>query len=136
MPHTYSTRIYYDETDAGGVVYYGRYLGLLERARTEFLIDNGISVSEFHDMGLFFVISHVDIHYRRPARLGDIISITTEVTQVRNASMVLKNRVFRDTILLVEADVTVACVDRDGRPQRLPDMFRKLLITEPCKAPE
>lgn len=126
MPHTYSTRIYYDETDAGGVVYYGRYLGLLERARTEFLIDNGISISKFHEMGLFFVIAHVDIHYRKPARLGDIISITTEVMQVKNTSVLVKNRVFRDDTPLVEADVTIVCVNRDGRPQRLPDMFKPL----------
>ena len=126
MPHTYSTRIYYDETDAGGVVYYGRYLSLLERARTEFLEDNGISVSEFHALGLFFVIAHVDIHYRKPARLGDIVSITTEVTLMKNSSITVKNRVLRDALLLVEADVTIVCVNRDGRPQRLPEMFKKL----------
>lgn len=126
MAHIYSAKIYYEDTDAGGVVYYGRYLGLLERARTEFLEDNGISVSAFHASGLFFVITHVDIHYRRPARLGDIVTITTEVIEVRKASMIIKNRVLRDGVLLVDADVTIACVDQSGRPQRMPEQFQVL----------
>lgn len=126
MAHIYTTKIYYEDTDAGGVVYYGRYLGLLERARTEFLEDNGVSVSAFHAAGSFFVVTHVDIHYRRPARLGDIVTITSEVIETKRASMTIKNRVLRDGTVLVEADVTIACVDRAGRPHRLPEAFHAL----------
>ncbi|HMK42782.1 MAG TPA: YbgC/FadM family acyl-CoA thioesterase [Dissulfurispiraceae bacterium] len=135
MAHLYKTRIYYDDTDAGGVVYYGRYLSLLERARTEFLEASGISVAAFHMSGLFFVITHVDIHYRRPARLGEIVSITSEVTSMRSASLIVKNRIERDGALLVEADVTIACVDGNGRPQRLPAGFRALAPGENPESP-
>lgn len=126
MAHIYSAKIYYEDTDAGGVVYYGRYLGLLERARTEFLEDNGVNVAAFHAQGSFFVVTHVDIHYRRPARLGDVITITSEVIETKKASMTIKNRVLRDGTLLVDADVTIACVDQSGRPHRLPDAFTAL----------
>lgn len=126
MTHRYRAKVYYEDTDAGGVVYYGRYLGLLERARTEFLLERGISVAGYHYQGLFLVVTRVDISYKRPARLGDLIEITTEVVETRNASMTLKNRVFKDDALLVEAAVTFACIDREGRPKRLPEELKKL----------
>lgn len=126
MAHIYTSKIYYEDTDAGGVVYYGRYLGLLERARTEFLEDNGVNVAAFHAQGSFFVVTHVDIHYRRPARLGDMVTITSEVIETKQARMTIKNQVLRDGILLVDADVTIACVDQTGRPQRFPEAFKVL----------
>src|SRR5208337_4234106 len=101
--HQISVKIYYEDTDAGGVVYYGNYLRYLERARTEFLLDRGISVAEFHQKGLFFAVTHVEISYKRPARLGDIIKITTEIAEMKNASAVLKNLIFRNDTLLAEA---------------------------------
>ncbi|MEW6116271.1 MAG: YbgC/FadM family acyl-CoA thioesterase [Nitrospirota bacterium] len=126
MAHTYKAKVYYEDTDAGGVVYYGKYLGFLERARTEFLLEKGISVADYHHQGLFLVVTRVDISYKKPARLGDIIEITTEITEIKNASMTLKNQVLRDGVLLVEAYVTFACIDKDGRPKRLPEALRTL----------
>lgn len=120
-------KIYYDDTDAGGVVYYGKYLRFLEIARTEFLLEQGINVAEWHTDGLFFVVTHVDIRYRRSAKLGETITITTEVAEMRNASMVLKSLVLReDKTLLAEALVTFACVDGNGKPRRLPESLRSL----------
>lgn len=124
--HHLKIKVYYEDTDAGGVVYYGNYLRYMERARTEFLLDNGIDVSELHNRGYFFPVTHVDIYYRRPARLGEIIEITTEINEARNASVVLKNQVFRSGTLLVEAFVTLVCIDRNGRPRRLPESFKKI----------
>lgn len=126
MPHSIKIKVYYEDTDAGGVVYYGRYLGFLERARTEFLSERGISVAGLHDQGSFLVVTRVDISYKKPARLGDLIDITTEVTEIRNASMTLKNQVLRDNALLAEAHVTFACIDKDGRPKRLPGELKDL----------
>lgn len=124
--HGYSLKIYYEDTDAGGVVYYGNYLRYLERARTEFLLEHGINVAELHNEGLFFVVTHVEIYYRQPARLGDIIEVTTELKETRNASMTLKSRIFKSDTLLVEAYVTIACIDREGKPKRLPESFRQI----------
>jgi acyl-CoA thioester hydrolase len=119
-------KVYYEDTDAGGVVYYGKYLGYLERARTELLAAHGVIVSEFHRNGIYFVVVRVEIDYKRPARLGDIVEITTEVVERRNASMTLKQQVFKDDALLVEALVTFACVDQRGKPIRLPANLREL----------
>ncbi len=124
--HQISVKIYYEDTDAGGVVYYGNYLRYLERARTEYLLDHGISVAEFHHQGLFFAVTHVDIHYKRPAKLGETITITTEIAEMKNASAVLKSLIFRNDTILVEAYVTFVCIDKEGKPRRLPGELRKL----------
>ncbi len=126
VAHQISVKIYYEDTDAGGVVYYGNYLRYLERARTEFLLNHGINVAEWHNQGLFFVVTHVDIHYKRPARLGETIDITTEIAEMKKASVILKNLVFGSGIVLVEAYVTFACIDREGRPKRLPAELKNL----------
>jgi acyl-CoA thioester hydrolase len=123
MLHTIKVKIYYDDTDAGGVVYYANYLRYMERARTEFLAEYGINVAEHHHHGYFFVVTHVDISYKRPARLGETIDITTEVEEVRHASMTIRNCILKEGTLLVEALVTFACTDSEGRPKRLPESF-------------
>ncbi len=125
--HRLRIKIYYEDTDAGGVVYYANYLCYLERARTEFLLDIGIDVAEYHKKGYFFVVVHVDIHYKRPARLGEIIEVTTEMIEVTNATINLKHQIFRDSTLLVEASVRVACIDKDGKPRRIPESFKNII---------
>jgi acyl-CoA thioester hydrolase len=119
-------KVYYEDTDAGGVVYYANYLRFLERGRTELLAGKGIDVAEYHRSGHIFTVTHVDIHYRRPARLGDMIEIKTEISDIKNASLTFSQRIERDGALLVEAEATLACVDEHGKPQRLPEELKKL----------
>lgn len=119
-------KIYYEDTDAGGVVYYANYLRYLERARTEFLLEEGIDVAEYHNKGYLFAVIHVDINYKRPARLGEIIEVTTEIVEITNATISLKHRILRDSTLLVDANVRVACIDKEGKPRRIPDSFKRL----------
>ncbi len=69
----------------------------------------------------------MDIHYKRPARLGEIIDVTTEVTELTNATITLKHQIFRDDALLVEANVRVACIDKDGKPRRIPESFKNTI---------
>lgn len=126
MPHTIKVKIYYEDTDAGGIVYHANYLRYLERARTEFLKEKGIDVAEYHRKGVFFAVVHVDIHYKSPAQLGDVISVTTEVAELKKASITVKNQIFKDDKLLVEALITFACLNSNYRPIRLPDSFLKL----------
>ncbi len=118
--HKLKTKIYYEDTDAGGIVYYANYLKYLERARTEFLLEKGINITEYHNKGYLFV----DIHYKRPARLGEIIEATTEMIEITNVTINLKHQIFRDDTLLVEAYVKVACIDKDGKPRRIPESFK------------
>lgn len=125
MAQSIEARVYYGDTDAGGVVYHATYLHFLERSRTEFLRSHGIDVIEYHRKGLFLVITHIDISYKRPARLGDVIAISTEFVERTHATMTIRNRVIRDGELLVEALLTFACMGTDGRPKRLPEAFQQ-----------
>jgi acyl-CoA thioester hydrolase len=108
------------------VVYYATYLRYLERARTEFLLEKGINVAEYHNKGYLFAVVSVDISYKRPAKLGEIIEVTTEVIEITNATINFKHKIFRDDTLLIEANVKLACITKDGKPQRLPDNFKSL----------
>jgi acyl-CoA thioester hydrolase len=130
MAHSIKVKIYYEDTDAGGVVYYANYLRFMERARTEFLAEKGVNIAELHNQGLFFVVTHVDISYKRPARLGEIIDVTTEVMEIKKASMTIRNRICKEGFVMVEALITIACIDKDGKPKRLPESFMAV------KAPE
>jgi acyl-CoA thioester hydrolase len=117
-------KIYYEDTDAGGVVYYANYLKYMERARTEYLLERGINVSEFHNNGCLFAVVDVDIHYKRPAKLGQTIEVTTEVIAMTAVTISIKHHIMRDDALLVEADVRIACIDRNGKPTRIPDEMK------------
>ena len=123
MPHSFSLRVYYEDTDAAGVVYYANYLRFMERARTEYFEGMGASVSGLHNQGMFLVVTHVDITYRRPARLGETLAVTTEVEETRAVKCTLRQQVLRGDELLVDARLTFACIDADGKPLRLPPVF-------------
>lgn len=125
--HNHKVKIYYEDTDAGGVVYYANYLKYLERARTELLAERGIDVAEYHNKGFLFAVVNVDVQYKKPAVLGDVIDVTTEVTDVTNVTISIGHRIFRGSTLLVEATVRLACINQDGKPRRLPEEFASLL---------
>lgn len=129
MAHAINIKVYYEDTDAGGVVYYGNYLRFLERARTEFLASKGIDVVKYHHEGYFFVVVNVDISYKKSARLGDIITITTEVKELKNATITFLNKVFRGQELLVEAFVTIACMSHEGKPKRFPEEVKNAILS-------
>lgn len=99
----------------------------MERARTEFLLDKGIDVTEYHNNGYLFAVIHVDADYKRPARLGEIIEVTTEIIEITNATINLKHQILRNSTLLVEASVRVACIDKDGKPRRIPESFKNMI---------
>jgi len=124
--HRLKVKIYYEDTDAGGVVYYGNYLRYMERSRTEFLLERGMEVADYHERGYLFAVVHVDINYKKPARLGETIEVDTVVTEMSHVTMTLRQRVFRGDDLLVDAIVKLACITKDGKPQRLPEEFKSL----------
>jgi len=125
-------RIYYEDTDAGGVVYHANYLRYMERARTEYLRERGMSVQEMHDAGIIFPVVAIDINYRGPAVLDDLLEVDAQVLAVKNSSFVLAQKVYRkaDGKLLVEAKVTLACVGTELRAKRLPSELRELLAAQ------
>ncbi len=111
-------RIYYEDTDCGGVVYYANYLRYFERARTELLRANGIDIGELADRGRLFVVARAEIDYRHPAAYGDIIEVDAMVTGVGRVSFTIDYRVTRkaDSILLVTGTTRMASVGKDRRP--------------------
>jgi acyl-CoA thioester hydrolase len=121
-------RIYYEDTDAGGVVYHANYLCYMERGRTEFLREHGLSVREMHDMGIIFPVVALEINYRAPARLDDLLEVQTQIVALKNSSFVTAQQVKRkqDGKLLAEARVTLACVGEGMRARRLPQDLREL----------
>lgn len=119
---TYSTRVYYQDTDAGGIMYHANYLAFAERARTEALRSLGAPHAEMVAVhGVMFVVRRVNLHYQRPARLDDVIRIETAFGEVGGASMALRQSFWRDSDSLAVLEVGLGCVRvMDGRPARIP----------------
>ena len=133
-PKTHETfrfpvRVYYEDTDAAGVVYYANYLKFMERARTEWLGSLGFDLATFEGVhGVAFVVHRVEIEYRLPARLGDRLDATLALIELRRARMVALQQVWHDERMLTEARVAVACIDRaTWRPARIPAALHKRL---------
>jgi acyl-CoA thioester hydrolase len=122
-------RVYYQDTDAGGVVFHAQYLAFMERARTELLNDLGLDLARIADeMRVLFLVFEIRARYHAPARLNDMLSITADVVKMGRASLVFRHRVERGAELLVEADVTLALVDRDRmKPARIPKTLAEQL---------
>jgi acyl-CoA thioester hydrolase len=125
-------RIYYEDTDAGGVAYHARYLGFFERGRTEFFRDRGFSVRQFHEEGRLFPVVRMEIDFRFPARLDDLVRVETELSEAGKTSFIMLQRLYRvdDDKLLAEGLVTLACVGRDMKPKRLPTRLREIASHE------
>lgn len=121
-------RVYYEDTDAGGVVYHGRYLGFLERGRTEYFRERGFSVQELHDEGTVFPVVRMEIDFRYPARLDDLVQVQTAIASVGKTSFTLLQKIIRvaDAKLLAEAQVTLVCVTAEMKPKRLPTWMKEL----------
>ncbi|MBN8713115.1 MAG: tol-pal system-associated acyl-CoA thioesterase [Xanthomonadales bacterium] len=123
-PFTWMVRVYWEDTDAGGVVYHASYLRFLERARTEWLRARGVDqIGLKRERGLAFLVRDMQLDFRHPALLDDELAITLTVTQCRAASILFAQTVVRaDGICLVQANVRVACVDMQRmRPAPIPE---------------
>ncbi len=124
MPHRFPIRVYYEDTDLAGIVYYANYLKFIERARSEYVRDLGVDQVAMKKNGLVFVVRRVEADYLAPARFDDQLDVVTEITKTTPARMIMQQKVFRKETLLFQAFVTVAMLDDAGRPQKLPASFR------------
>ena len=128
IPFVWQARVYWEDTDAGGIVYYANYLRFLERARSEWLRAHGVSqLALARDPGVVFSVVALEAQYRRPARLDDMLSISCEPQWQGGASLRFVQRIWRDPAdadLLVSASVRVACLDAATlKPRRLPPVI-------------
>jgi acyl-CoA thioester hydrolase len=115
-------RVYWEDTDAGGVVFYANYLKFFERARTEWLRALGIGQQALRDAtGAIFVVTDTAVRYRAPARLDDELRVTVELRQRGTASMTIAQQAWRGDTLLAEGEIRIGCVDHGTfRPRRIP----------------
>lgn len=131
MSHRYALRVYYEDTDAGGVVYHANYLRMAERARTEALRDAGIAHADMvQQHGVMFMVQRVKLDYLAPALLDDSLVVVTETVAVAGASVALRQTVIRpaDQRRLVVAEIGLVCVRlADQRPARIPPRWRAAL---------
>jgi tol-pal system-associated acyl-CoA thioesterase len=128
-PFRIPVRVYYQDTDAGGVVFHAQYLAFMERARTELLNARGFDLARFaEESRILFMVHEIAVRYHRPAMLNDLLEVTAAPGPSGPASVVFAQRVERAGVLLVEGEVRLALVDRDRqRPVRVPDELRRLL---------
>lgn len=125
---SFKLRVYIEDTDAGGIVYYVNYLKFMERARTEFMRELGYSKDVIFTHDLMFVVRDVAVTYFKPARLDDELCATASVMEARGAVMVFQQSIACDGEVLAAGVVTVACVDRAGlKPRRLPPKMLQTL---------
>lgn len=124
--HRFPIRVYYEDTDMGGVVYYANYLRFIERARSDWVRRLGNDQNAMRLDGLIWVVQRLEADYRVPARFDDELQVETEVLKVSPARLIMGQRVMRGEVEIFRAKVTVACVTAEGRPQRLPAEIRAL----------
>ena len=119
--HHFALTVYFEDTDAYGIVYYANYLKFMERARSDMIRAVGVDqAAELKRSGSAYAVVEVDIKYRRPARLGEDLLVVSSVDQVRASSVHIQQRVMRGQQLLTDARVTAAFLDGEGRPRRQP----------------
>ncbi len=133
--HRFALTVYFEDTDTAGVVYYANYLKFMERARSDMIRAAGIDQADvLRGDGSAYYVTHVDIRYRRPARLGEDLQIVSAVEHVRATSVNIHQRVMRGPELISEALVTAAFLDGNGRPRRQPkawvEKFNQLVARE------
>lgn len=131
MKHQLDIRIYYEDTDCGGVVYHANYLKFMERARTEALRESGFEQGDLATQDdIVFALSRSDIRYLRPAVYDDLIRVETELVAAKGARLVFKQAIYRDKTLLVTADITIASISGEGKVKRMPEYIRTCLLKE------
>ena len=126
--HSFPVRVYYEDTDFGGVVYYANYLKFLERGRTEALRDLGIDQVAMKESGKVFVVRRVSVEFLSPARFDEMLEVRTSTAWVKRASAGLNQEIWRGSDRLIAANVTIACMALNGRPAGLPPEVRANLV--------
>jgi acyl-CoA thioester hydrolase len=128
--HMLPLRVYYEDTDASGIVYYANYLKFAERGRTEMMRELGFAHSAIAaELGTLFTVRRLSADYRAPARLDDRLTVTTRVVEIGAATLLLDQQICRGDSMLAAIEILVACVGPSGRPRRLPAGLRAALMS-------
>jgi acyl-CoA thioester hydrolase len=135
--HVVPVRVYFEDTDFSGVVYHGSYIRFMERGRSDFVRLLGVGHTELHlgEHGepLAFAVRRIHADFLKPGRIDDLLEIETRVLELAGARIILRQTVRRDDEILVDAEVTVVLVNREGRARRIPDSVRDVLTASSTK---
>lgn len=118
-------KIYYHDTDCGGVVYYSNYLKFLEEARTEFFSDKGLSIKELAEQGTMFIVARQEIDYKLPAFYGDILDVAAAVNNISAVRIDFDHEIKKDNQIVAKAKTIMVCVDKTLKPKSIPEEVRK-----------
>ena len=122
-------KVYYEDTDSGGVVYYANYLKFLERARTDAITSLNFSNRNLiEEFGIYIIVKSCNLNFHKPAKLEDNLNIISKVLEVKNVSIRMKQYIFVNDSMIVEAEILLASVDEKGKPSKLPVEFKSQLI--------
>lgn len=128
MIHSHEYRVYYEDTDAGGIMYHAQYISWCERGRAEYLRDVHLNSSEIVEQdGVMFVVRHLNADYFKPARLDELLRVETSVKEMKNSSFIMNQSIFCQDSMLFSMTVTIVCVDKSGRPVRIPERIRNII---------
>ncbi|MGA9436120.1 MAG: tol-pal system-associated acyl-CoA thioesterase [Roseobacter sp.] len=127
--HCFPVRVFYEDTDMAGIVYYANYLRYIERARSDWVREIGIDQLEMKAQGVVFAVRRLTADYLSPAHFDDVLEVRTKVSALRPARMVMHQQVCRGETVLFEAEVTIVCIGADGKPARLPAKLRSLPVS-------
>ena len=122
-------KIYYEDTDSGGVVYYANYLKFLERARTDAITSLDFSNNKLiNEYGTYIIVKSCNLNFHKPAKLEDDLNIISKILEVKNVSIKMKQNIFVNNNMIVEAEILLASINKEGKPSKLPDQFKNQLI--------
>ena len=124
----FDVKVYYEDTDSGGVVYYANYLKFLERARTEIITSIGLNNKKLlNDYGVLIIVKSCNIEYKKPAELEDILKISSKVISSTRTSFVMRQIILKQSDIISEAEVRLVCVNLKGKPVQIPGAINDLI---------
>jgi len=125
---SYKLKVFYEDTDSGGVVYYANYLKFFERARTEAIAEIGLSNKKLlEENGIFIIVKSCNIEYKKPAKLEDQIEIKSNIISISNTSFKMRQKALRDKELITDCEIHLVIVDGKGKPSKIPEILKKKL---------
>ncbi len=125
---SFTVKIYYEDTDAGGVVYYANYLKFLERARSEAIYSLGYTNSSILErFGVLLIVKSCNIEYKKPARFEDTLEIISEIKSFTKTSFLMKQSILRNNKIISDAEIHLVSVDKNGKPLKIPEDLKKKL---------
>ena len=124
----YKVKVFYEDTDAGGVVYYANYLKFFERARTEAIEEIGLSNKKLlKENGILIIVKSCSIEYKKPAKLEDQLEIKSSIISTSKTSFKMKQKAYKDQELITDCEIHLVIVDKKGKPTKIPNLLKKKL---------